>query len=145
MKALGLALSLLVMLGFARANDLADDKPINKKCPVSGKDIADGHTTKYKEKVIGFCCDNCKGKFEKEPEKYAGKIPELKDKKAAEEIAFADDPINKKCPISGKDVDAKQTSTYKEQVIGFCCGNCKEKFDKEPEKYIGKVKEFKKK
>lgn len=71
---------------------------------------------------------------------------DLSPKGDASFTKVADDkPINKKCPVSGKDVDPKQTSTYKDQVIGFCCGDCKGKFDKEPEKYIGKVKEFKKK
>ena len=52
-------------------------------------------------------------------------------------------PINTKCPISDKDIDAAQTFTYKNQLIAFCCGNCKGQFEKEPEKFIGKVKEFK--
>jgi hypothetical protein len=51
--------------------------------------------------------------------------------------------INTKCPLSDKDVDAAQTVTYKNQLIAFCCGNCKGQFEKEPEKFIGKVKEFK--
>ena len=52
-------------------------------------------------------------------------------------------PINTKCPISDKDIDGAQTFTYKNQLIAFCCGDCKGKFEKEPEKFIGKVKEFK--
>ena len=52
-------------------------------------------------------------------------------------------PINKKCPLTGKDIDPSQTFTYKGQVIALCCGNCKGKFSKEPEKYISKVPEFK--
>src|SRR5262245_51156758 len=52
-------------------------------------------------------------------------------------------PINAKCPISDKDIDAAKTFTYKNQLIAFCCDNCKGQFEKEPEKFIGKVKEFK--
>ena len=51
--------------------------------------------------------------------------------------------INAKCPVSGKDVDATKTSVYKTQTIGFCCADCKGKFDAEPAKFIGKVAEFK--
>src|SRR6185436_18408164 len=58
-------------------------------------------------------------------------------------VAAAAKAINAKCPISGKDVDASKVSTYKTQVIGFCCDNCKGKFDAEPAKFIGKVAEFK--
>ena len=56
----------------------------------------------------------------------------------------ADEPINKKCPITGKDVVAGRTSEYKKQTIGFCCMDCVNKFEGDPEKYIKKVKEFKK-
>src|SRR5262249_23581017 len=52
-------------------------------------------------------------------------------------------PINAKCPLSGKDVDPSKTSVYKTQTIGFCCADCKGKFDAEPAKFIGKVAEFK--
>jgi YHS domain-containing protein len=124
------------------------DDPINKKCPVKGSDIVAGKTVEYEKQTIGFCCQDCVGKFESDPKKFIGKVKEFKKKKSSidsccSEIAV--DPINKKCPLSGKDVDKEQTSTYQEQVIGFCCGGCKGKFDKEPEKFIGKCKEFKKK
>jgi YHS domain-containing protein len=35
------------------------------------------------------------------------------------------------------------TFTYKGQVIAFCCDDCKEKFQKDPAKYIAKVPGFK--
>ncbi|HVE41441.1 MAG TPA: hypothetical protein VNM14_16220 [Planctomycetota bacterium] len=57
--------------------------------------------------------------------------------------AAATKPINAKCPISGKDIDASKTSVYKTQTIAFCCADCKGKFDAEPAKFIGKVAEFK--
>ena len=63
---------------------------------------------------------------------------------AKEEKKAEAKPINAKCPLSGKDVDAAQAFAYKDQLIAFCCGNCKGKFQKEPEKFIGKVAEFKK-
>lgn len=63
-------------------------------------------------------------------------------------MAFAaatfDEPINKKCPIKGTDVVAGRTIEYKKQTIGFCCADCVAKFEGDPEKYIKKVKEFKK-
>ena len=52
-------------------------------------------------------------------------------------------PINTKCPILDKDVNPTVTFTYKDQVIAFCCKDCCGKFSKEPEKFVGKVKEFK--
>jgi hypothetical protein len=44
-------------------------------------------------------------------------------------------PVNKFCAVEGKghDVDPKVTKTYKGKVIGFCCNDCIETFDKDPE------------
>jgi YHS domain-containing protein len=49
--------------------------------------------------------------------------------------------VNKKCPISGDDVDPKgKTVTYKGKTVGFCCDDCVEKFNKDPEKYMKDLK-----
>jgi YHS domain-containing protein len=132
-----------VFVGTATAAVSFDD-PINKTCPLTGKDVNPTKTVEYEKQLIGFCCDDCKGKFESDPKKYIGKVKEFKKKKAAEEISF-DDPINKKCPITGKDIVAGKTSEYEKQLIGFCCMDCVNKFEADPKKFISKVKEFKKK
>jgi YHS domain-containing protein len=49
-------------------------------------------------------------------------------------------PVNSKCPLTGKPVNAAHTFSYKEKLVGFCCGNCLAKFKKEPDKFFGKVK-----
>ena len=50
-------------------------------------------------------------------------------------------PVNKKCPVSGEDVDPKgKTVVYKGQTIGFCCEDCVEPFKKNPEKYAKNLK-----
>jgi YHS domain-containing protein len=47
----------------------------NKKCPVSGDDVnPKSKTVQYNGKTVGFCCDDCVGLFNKNPEKYADKI-----------------------------------------------------------------------
>jgi YHS domain-containing protein len=33
--------------------------------------------TEYKGKKVYFCCPGCKEQFEKEPEKYLGKLPQF--------------------------------------------------------------------
>jgi hypothetical protein len=77
MKKIALAVSLLVVAAVAfsavyAVSATAD--PVNKQCPVAKKDIkkdAPTSTVKVKDKeyVVGFCCNDCKGKFdgEKEP------------------------------------------------------------------------------
>lgn len=48
------------------------------------------------------------------------------------------------CPVSGKEIkisEAKGSYEYKGTTYYFCCEPCKEKFVKEPEKYIQKKEE----
>ena len=67
-----------------------------------------------------------------EEKKEAPKPEEKKEAKKAElkQVAF-----NKKCPVSGKDVDPAKLF-----AINFCCGNCLADFTKDPAKHIAKVK-----
>ncbi|MGV3664003.1 MAG: YHS domain-containing protein [Prosthecobacter sp.] len=59
----------LALSGFASA------EPVNKKCPVNpSKDVNPSKTTTHEGKEVGFCCGNCKAKFEADPAKYAKKI-----------------------------------------------------------------------
>ena len=37
-------------------------------------------------------------------------------------------------------IDPKVTTVYKGKVIGFCCEDCIEKFNKDPEKYMKTLK-----
>jgi len=65
-----------------------------------------------------------------EPKKEKKEEPKAQ-KKEAKPVAF-----NKKCPVSGKDIDPSKLF-----AISFCCGNCLGSFTKEPAKHIAKVKE----
>ncbi len=38
--------------------------------------------------------------------------------------------VNSKCPYSGHAVDGTTMSDLNGQKVGFCCGDCKAKFDK---------------
>jgi YHS domain-containing protein len=38
--------------------------------------------------------------------------------------------VNTTCPIGKEQVDSSVTSTFNGQTVGFCCANCKGKFDK---------------
>lgn len=44
------------------------------KCPVMGAKIDPKVYSDYKGKRIYFCCAECKGQFEKDPEKYLKKM-----------------------------------------------------------------------
>lgn len=50
------------------------------------------------------------------------------------------------CPVSGKEItksEAKGSYEYEGKTYYFCCESCKEKFMKDPEKYLQKKEEMK--
>ena len=175
----------------------ASEEPVNPKCPVTGKDLDKSKKSVLEGQTVAFCCNNCKGKFDKDPSAFRGKLKDFKPSEAyakakekvdaakdtldegveerqgalrtvlvklrtagplinlgwdAEKVepkkddkqAKAGEPVNKKCPISGKPIDKGQTFVFKGQTVAFCCGNCKAKFEKEPQKFVAKVDGFKK-
>lgn len=50
--------------------------------------------------------------------------------------------VNKFCAVEGADnkVDPDVFVMYKGQKIGFCCKGCIKDFNKDPEKYVAKMK-----
>ena len=42
-----------------------------------------------------------------------------------------------KCPVCGMDAKPDIKSEYQGQSYNFCCSSCKEKFDRNPQQYIG--------
>ena len=65
---------------FKPAGDKQTDagKPINTKCPISGKAGSPDAVFVYKGQSICFCCNNCKGKFESNPEQFIAKVENFK-------------------------------------------------------------------
>jgi YHS domain-containing protein len=46
-------------------------------CPVMGGPINRDIFVEYEGKKVYFCCEQCKGQFEKEPQKYLSKLPQF--------------------------------------------------------------------
>jgi len=60
----------------------------------------------------------------------------------SEEVASA--IIEQKiCPVMEGAINKNMFTEYKGKKVYFCCAGCKEKFEKEPEKYIAKLPQFK--
>lgn len=53
------------------------DSTEQKICPVMGGAINKDIFTTYKDKKVYFCCPGCISEFEKNPEKYIGKLPQF--------------------------------------------------------------------
>ena len=66
---------------------------------------------------------------------------------AAETTAVADSKTTPDllatCPVSGEklgEMGNPVVFTYKDQEVKLCCKSCKKDFDKDPEKYIAKIR-----
>jgi YHS domain-containing protein len=46
-----------------------------------------------------------------------------------------------KCPVLGGDINKQVYADYKGKRIYFCCAGCDQEFEKNPEKYLQKLKE----
>lgn len=47
------------------------------------------------------------------------------------------------CPVMGNPINKDIFVEYKGKKVYFCCPGCEEQFNKEPEKYIAKLPQFK--
>jgi YHS domain-containing protein len=52
-------------------------------------------------------------------------------------------PEQTTCPVTGKPINKQYWTMYKGKKVYFCCPMCKPEFDKDPEKYIKNLPQFK--
>jgi YHS domain-containing protein len=123
------------------------------KCPNAFKKdpakFAAKITADVKADIAAATANQAKKADEKKPEakpadaKPTDKKPEEKkadDKKAgAKPAAAAANPVNTKCPVSGKDVESGFTAVLDTKTVGFCCDKCLAKFNKDPKAFADKV------
>jgi YHS domain-containing protein len=100
-------------------------------CPMSGGPVKEGTEVALGNVKFGFCCNNCKGKFEKasDEEKLAmifGKI----DKGFTLQTA---------CPVSGKPINVAKHVEHEGKKVYFCCDGCPGAFQKDPAKFTAKL------
>ncbi|HEB52799.1 MAG TPA: hypothetical protein ENI87_06055 [bacterium] len=48
-------------------------------------------------------------------------------------------PINDKCPVSGKDVDPAHFVVHEGRRVAFCCSKCKARFEADPGKFVARL------
>ncbi|HIE96471.1 MAG: hypothetical protein ABGZ23_00065 [Fuerstiella sp.] len=96
-------------------------KVLTVKCPVAGKEIkiADAKTVAYRKANVYVCCDNCKGKMEKDTAKFATK--------ANHQLVRTKQFRQTKCPLSGGPIDKEQKLKVSGQLVRFCCEKCQGK------------------
>ncbi|UCG43534.1 MAG: heavy metal translocating P-type ATPase, partial [candidate division WOR-3 bacterium] len=126
--------------------------------PVCRMEVAEGEEaarSEYKGRTYYFCNPNCKTSFDKEPERFlkdkaevgrpkaegTGQKSEVKSHNAearGEEPRTHIDPVCKMTVVEGQEAGR---SEYKGTRYFFCNPNCKTRFDKEPERFIGQKAE----
>ncbi|HEX2856253.1 MAG TPA: YHS domain-containing protein [Propionibacteriaceae bacterium] len=49
--------------------------------------------------------------------------------------------MNQQCPVCGNPVDSQQspTATYNGETYRFCCEGCRDRFQADPESYVGQA------
>ena len=124
------AVALCATLSVSAAKKEKKDPLAGIKCPVSNKAIKSASFLKHNGGKVYFCCDNC-------PKSFQAKA---KDKKLGEKILAkvghqflqTGQLAQVACPFSGKPVNAETLVAFKGAKVGFCCNNCKAKFEKDP-------------
>jgi YHS domain-containing protein len=113
-----------------------EDAPQHQSvCPVSGEKINREFYSDYQGKRVYFGCAGCRATFEKDPESYIQKLQ-------AQGIALESVPnVQTQCPVMGGKINKEFYRDYKGERVYFCCGGCPEEFDKNPMKFIKKLKD----
>ena len=100
---------------------------VQVSCPLSGDPIDTKVVFERAGTKVFFCCDNCKGKYEKDPAKYASKL----------EASYT---YQTRCPVMGAEIDPTAfVDLPTGQRVYFCCQACDDKLLKDPEKYAPKL------
>lgn len=101
-------------------------------CPLAGRKINPATASKVEGVEVSFCCNNCKGKFDKSDDKIALVFGSL-DKGFTTQT---------ECPVSGKAIDITKSVEHDGKKVYFCCPNCPKAFEANPEKFTGKLPQF---
>ncbi len=97
----------------------------NAKCPIMGGKTKADVFGDHAGVRVHYCCPMCDKKVKKDPAtafaalgyKYIPSVVDLR---------------NKRCPISGKEIDEETYADRDGVRVRFCCANCVAKFEKDP-------------
>ncbi len=91
----------------------------------------------YRNRLVRFCCTECKPKFLADPAKYLATID--KAVIASQGLTY---PL-KTCPVSGDalagDMGPPIDAVFGNRLVRFCCKDCPKEFRKDPLKFLGQL------
>ena len=93
---------------------------------VAKKDANKEKASKWKDGKVFFCCDGCRGKFEKMDDEKKEEIAP----KANFQLVATKQYEQGACPISGRDVNKEKNIKVDGVTVAFCCDGCKSKAEK---------------
>lgn len=98
-------------------------------CPFSGEAVKSTIFIEDKGSKVYFCCQNCRGKYEKDPAKYAANL--------ANSYTYQNN-----CPVTGKPIAPQISATAPAgETVFFCSKDCPDKFHKDPRQFAPKLEE----
>lgn len=119
---------------------IAQQKPFYAltSCPVSGDklggDMGDPVDFVYRNRLVRFCCPDCKASFLKDPAKYVAQIDAAVI--AAQSKAY---PL-KTCVVSGEELGGEMGDPIDlvvgNRLVRLCCPQCEKNVRKDPLKYL---------
>jgi Cu(I)/Ag(I) efflux system membrane fusion protein len=125
-----------------------------RKDPVCGMDVdedkagAAGKASEYGGTKYFFCSESFKQEFDKDPGHFLKRPPVGRMQAAGTPAEVkALQPSVHKDPICGMDVEegeakaAERTSEFRGKKYYFCSDSCKQRFEKDPARYAGELKE----
>lgn len=97
-------------------------------CPVSKQPIDKSVMCEHEGQMVAFCCKGCREKFVADPKSFAAGLAN----------SYTWQTV---CPVSGSPISSKSfVAIGNGASLYFCCDGCKGAFEKEPGKYVDKVK-----
>jgi len=131
---------LVVNLGSTLEPPKPDERPadaaVNATCPLSKKPVAAEHFSIFEGQRVGFCCPDCKAKFDADPQAFIDKVEGLKRKDEKQAALRVEDAVRATCPFSGEPIRADSLAPYQGKVVGFCNPGCRDKFVADPESFL---------
>lgn len=124
------AFAVMATIGFAATKVSLKDV----KCVMAAdKDAKEEKAADWKDGKVFFCCDGCKGKFEKATKEEKEKLAH----KANHQLVATKQYEQKACPTSGGKLDPATAIEVGGTKIAFCCKNCKADAEKlKPEEQV---------
>ena len=115
-----------LVLVFSLSALAAGQDLVGVKCVVSGDEQAVADlSVDYKEGKVYFCCEDCLAKFQaamkQDDNPYAVK--------ANHQLVLTGQYEQKRCPMSGGELDANIAAQVGGTKIGFCCEHCQSKVE----------------